>query len=414
MKCIICRNEKNEDLFSDEHVIPDSLGGYYHIYNVCVDCNSSMGKNIDAPLVNHKLSELYRFSQNIAGKSGKIPNPFNGILNQKGNPERKARLDISSNGKLVIYQSPEVNWNEKDGKLFLTISVDCKDEGKIEQIVSKCLARKNIPLEAIEKGERTVQIDSTPFMGRWSLDLNKFKIGLLKIAYEFAIDILPSYLEDEKALCIAEILHKAKYEEVLEYVKIGNGLQHEIWKPFSHFLDLDSRSHYLTLTNDKVLGLICLIKLHDLFAVGVILSQKSYLKSGEFYVGINSLNQHNFIKLTGEEMVKKCLGPRHTRPCYYLDYKNKDQAIAEINASDFRYYGYQDEVIPLYTNQNQFICYIDDVLKESKVENKYRGNKFIHTFWFNPNIGYHVKAIKTGNLYRIIGYEIEQEIIRKI
>lgn len=49
MKCIICRIDKNIELFNDEHVTPDSLRGYYHIRNVCMDCNSRMGEEVDAP-----------------------------------------------------------------------------------------------------------------------------------------------------------------------------------------------------------------------------------------------------------------------------------------------------------------------------------------------------------------------------
>lgn len=81
MLCIVCRKDK-EDM-SDEHVIPDSLGGFYHIYSVCKPCNSELGEKVDSPLVNHKLTELYRFAQEIEGKTGKVPNPFSGIFAEK-------------------------------------------------------------------------------------------------------------------------------------------------------------------------------------------------------------------------------------------------------------------------------------------------------------------------------------------
>ena len=43
---------------NDEHVIPDSLGGYYHIYNVCVVCNGNTGSLVDTHLTNHKFAEF--------------------------------------------------------------------------------------------------------------------------------------------------------------------------------------------------------------------------------------------------------------------------------------------------------------------------------------------------------------------
>lgn len=414
MKCIICRNDKDAASFNDEHVIPDSLGGYYHIYTVCTDCNSLMGEEIDAPLVNHKLSELYRFSQEIAGKSGKIPNPFSGTFTQKDTPNRKARLDIGRDGKLEVYHTPEIIWGEDNGKLSLTIAVDSKDESKVDQIIAKALSRKKIPLEAVIRGDRTVQIDTAPFTSRWSMDINKFKIGLLKIAYEFAVDTLPAYFEDEEAIRISEILRDAKYDDVLEYVKIGNGLQHQIWDGFSQFLDFDSRSHYLALSADDSMGLVCLVKLHDLFAVGVVLSPKRYLREGEMHVGINSLSDKSFFKLTGEEMFNKCLGPRHTRPCYYLDHESRNEAIVEINSPGFRYQGHENEAVPLYTSQGELICYLEDALKNAQVQIKHTEKLLTHTYWLKPNVEYHVKAIGTGSLFRIIGYEMEQEKLRKL
>jgi len=414
MKCIICRDEKDEGSFNDEHVIPESLGGYYHIYTVCIDCNSRMGEEVDAPLVNHKMSELYRFFQEIAGKTGKTPNPFAGILTHKDIPNKKARLDVRNDGKLDLYQIPEITWGEDNGKLSLTVTVDSKDESKIDQIVAKALSRKKIPSEAVVRRERTVHSDITPFTIQWSMDINKFKIGLLKIAYEFAVDTLPAYFDDEEAVCISEVLRDAKYDEVLEYVRIGNGLQQEIWEPFDQFLDLDSRSHYLVLSTNNSMGLVCFIKLHDLFAVGVVLSPNSYLGEGEMHVGINSLNEREFVKLTGEEMVNRCLGPRHTRFFYYLDCDTREDAVAEINSPEFRYQGQENEKVPLYTPQGQFLYYLSDALNFSQCDVKYTEKTCIHTYWFNPNVEYCVKAVGTGNLYRIIGYEVEQEKLKKL
>lgn len=64
--CIICRLEK--DNMSDEHVIPDSLGGYYHVHTVCRDCNSLLGTKVDTHLINNKFGELYRSRYNLKGK----------------------------------------------------------------------------------------------------------------------------------------------------------------------------------------------------------------------------------------------------------------------------------------------------------------------------------------------------------
>lgn len=68
-KCIICRQPTTS--FSDEHVIPDAIGGYYHIYSVCKECNSDMGSLVDSKLTNHKFMEFQRRLYGLKGKPAK-------------------------------------------------------------------------------------------------------------------------------------------------------------------------------------------------------------------------------------------------------------------------------------------------------------------------------------------------------
>jgi len=164
MLCIICREDK-EDM-SDEHVIPDSLGGFYHIFNVCKTCNSRMGEKVDSPLVNHKLSELYRFAQEIEGKSGRVPNPFSGIFMEEGSPEVKGRVDVNSEGKLEALYHPVIKLKEEAGVVqSIEITVSSKDEGKIDEILKKIIKRKGIPESAIVKGEQRREIRIGGFGG---------------------------------------------------------------------------------------------------------------------------------------------------------------------------------------------------------------------------------------------------------
>lgn len=58
MKCIFCDLSKN---FNDEHIIPESIGGNIIINNVCVDCNSKFGSEIDIKLTRNKhIYDSYR------------------------------------------------------------------------------------------------------------------------------------------------------------------------------------------------------------------------------------------------------------------------------------------------------------------------------------------------------------------
>lgn len=51
MFCIFCNASEN---FSEEHIIPESLGGSIVIRNVCRACNSVLGSEVDVELVKHR------------------------------------------------------------------------------------------------------------------------------------------------------------------------------------------------------------------------------------------------------------------------------------------------------------------------------------------------------------------------
>lgn len=115
--CIICR-EYGKDL-TDEHVIPDAIGGVYHIYNVCKDCNSKLGDTIDNNLINHWLTQGFRHIYKIGGKRKMIPNPLIGQGELDSGQHVRTVEDATGKIKpILIPSSPEVTKGE-DGKLYL-------------------------------------------------------------------------------------------------------------------------------------------------------------------------------------------------------------------------------------------------------------------------------------------------------
>ncbi len=414
MVCIICRKDKEE--MSDEHVIPDSMGGFYHIFNVCKTCNSRMGEKVDSPLVNHKLTELYRFSQEIEGKSGKIPNPFSGIFMEQGESEVKARVDVNKAGKLEVLYHPVINLKENEGVIqSIEISVDSKDEANIDKILQKILKRKGIPASSIVKGDQRREIRTGGVGGRWEVDILKFKIGLLKIAYEFAIDSIPSYFEDLDAIKISQILENAEYERVKEYVKIGSGLQAEVFSPFADYLDLPSKKHYLILTPTDG-GLLCLVKLHNLFTIGVILSNRSYFDFTETLIGINDIDGKSFRKLKIGDLISECTGPAHTRFGYcFPDEQSRFKGEYEINTPGYQYEGNSKAEIPLYKkNGERYPFYVHQLLDNNSCQTRKEKNWRIDEYWFDKSQEYYVKSVGSGNLYQVTALEISREYTRQV
>lgn len=317
--CIICRKITND--FSDEHVIPDSLGGYYHIYSVCKQCNSDLGSNVDSDLVNHKFSDFLRYLMGIKGKSGKIPNPFSGTHSFTNDSNQKVQVRLDEDRKTVPYIIPSVNQNKNNGVIeSVNIVVDATDENKLDGIIKKTAKRIGVPYERISIGEKLVQSTPCPEVHiPLSIDLHDFKLGLLKIAYEFTVDSIPEYYDDPMAIDISKVLHSANHERSTDFVKIGNGFQHLLMQPFEDLLDFESEKHYLILIESDE-KLLCFVKLHQLFTVGVVLSENSYLGEN-FKVGINDLVGKSFIKLDAFELIEKT----HSKPEMRFQYWFKDQ-----------------------------------------------------------------------------------------
>lgn len=319
MKCIICRVDKDALELSDEHVIPDALGGYYHIYSVCRTCNSRMGETVDSALVNHKLVELYRFVEGMTGKSGAIPNPFAGPATSSESPDVKVRAIVDDDGVLEFHLIPRVVVHEKEGApTSIEIVVDAQDEAKIGTILRKKLERLGIDeSQARAKSELARSVLDGGFSILWQVDTQAFKIGLLKIAYEFAVDSIEDYFETPDAIEISRILREVDHEAVNRFVTVGSGFQPEIFEPLKDYLDLESKKHYLVLI-DAGMDLIGCIKLHGLFCVGVKLSSKPHMDKEEVILGINDIANHSFRKLNFQELVAECMGPAHSRLGYFF------------------------------------------------------------------------------------------------
>ena len=321
-KCAICH--RTNVRYTNEHVIPEALGGRYARREmVCVGCNSELGRRVDDALVNHPLSKMFRFVHGLAGKAKKPPNPFAGEHSLQNDSSQKVRIDVDAGGRLVPYFIPQVTREDLGGgRTAVSISVDSTDEKKLEPMVRKIAKRLGgSGEEAFSDAERTVVQSDSKIQASLAIDTRNFKIGLLKIAYEFGVDRIPGYIGCRDATEIAKILRGALFDEVERYVNIGDGLDRRIMSPFSAFLDFEGMKHYLVLVGTDT-GLRCFVHLHELFTVGVTLSADPF---GEhFQIGVNDVDKGSF-RVWGPEDIQ--VSTRY-RPLLHFE--------TEVEAAEFR------------------------------------------------------------------------------
>lgn len=406
--CIICRESKEALQRSDEHVIPDSLNGYYHIFNVCKVCNSNMGGTVDAALINHKFTELYRFNEGIKGKSGKIPNPFKEVNSLIGDKDVKVKTELSQAGELVYKTVPFVKYeNNEDGSIKeFTIIVDSQDQNKLGNIHQSILNRHNLKENEFSKKTITETTQNNSVLaGNWEVDIQKFKLGLLKIAYEFAVDSISDYFKDPLAIKISEILKNADYNRLTE-LKIGSGFDSNLFDSIDNIFDLKKRRHILILFPINQ-SLCCFIKIDNLFQIGVILSNKIYMPFEQSIIGINDLEKRIFTKNTFVDLMNKSSGKIYTRLGFWaateLEINSKDY---EPNRSEFKYEVKANGKPVIYQKNGKILPKsLSSLFIKENSSVFFENNEYIQEFVIKDDLDVFVKSIKSGKLYKVVSFQ---------
>lgn len=296
--CIICRKENV--IRSDEHIIPMSLGGYMHTWDVCKSCNSKLGQNVDPLLANHYLIRWERYFHKLKGESGKdVPNPLIGTRTAEDGEKYRVTDDAGIITPHIIQKFSIT----PDGKT-VKLTIDSKDKDKADEMMRKYCERKGLKYNPQSISKSGTQKSPSPaFHIEIALDLSDFRMGILKIAYEFTSCLLPHYIKDPLAVQISDILLKASIGR-LDELQISSAFGDDIFpKIFGSVIDFTKKKrHYILLTNLDG-GLYCFIKLFDVFCVGVKMSDTAYQQADGHIIAINDFSSCDFSLYTLEELI---------------------------------------------------------------------------------------------------------------
>ena len=411
--CIICRKEKED--FNDEHVIPESIQGYYHIYKVCVECNSKLGTNIDHKLTNHKFIEFQRHLLDIKGKSGKVPNPLKGIHIMKDDPGQNVILEVDNNGKFIPRLLPSIPDFRKEAITnSFTIQIDKKDEDKLEQIVSKIIKRNGLDKSKI-RSTKTYGKKGHPWVqATLVIDTHEFKAGILKIAYEFAVDIVPEYFNDHQAKIISQILLDADFKNLDKKVTfLGSGFDKLMLQPFEHLIEFENNNHYLILFSSDI-GLLCFVNLFNTFSICIKLSEKTDYFHDNLFVGKNDLTARSYKLYDLNQLIQSTYTPMRYRFEYmFHDQESANELLLMEKQSDFGYY-FENDKVPLFAIDGKVIYEnIDDkLLSLPRVERGDTKNVMITQFLLDEEL--YIRLLPSNKLYQVISVKAERFRFSKI
>lgn len=217
--CIICK--KNKPL-TDEHIIPEFLGGSLRFKRVCKQCNDRMGDSFEGRIAKNFFSKSHRYLNNIKGKSGKAPSPFKGSYT-----DLKTQLRFQVDGDNELSSFPNLNINDGENGVSVELSIDEKELEKAPSIIEEGIIRylKNkgvyVTREKVSKSVKSIiktapkqikSIRNPTIQQQISIDLEDLFLLYIKIAYELAcFHFGDDYMNDS----VADELRKCLYNKVI-------------------------------------------------------------------------------------------------------------------------------------------------------------------------------------------------------
>lgn len=200
MRCIICGLEKDA---SKEHIIPEAMGNKKFItYKVCESCNNKLGTNVDSYLTDYIVIKLIRKELGLLGKDEKEIKVFPSSASDINGEKFVFRNDVPC-------KPPKVELKEN----ILHIEAETIEEGI--KLAKKKLERCGYTEEKIEeivqsyKKKESKRYKPT-FEIEANIDKGRYLLAGIKIAYEFACEVLDDmYFNDNIAEIFRNELYKA-------------------------------------------------------------------------------------------------------------------------------------------------------------------------------------------------------------
>lgn len=211
MRCFFCLECRSP---SCEHVFAKAIGGRLTTDRVCKPCNDYLGREVDVLMTDHPFVVFDRWRLGLAGNSGKVPD---GVLAMLGSgvmaddPEQRVRM---FKNKATGSYEPRVLYRERtvtlqDGSRAQQIVIDASGgAAEVRKVIQRARKRAGVAPLPAEELERQVAaaiagiqtIKQPEVKVSLQVDLERFKLALLKIAYEFAcIWLGDGYLDDPVA-----------------------------------------------------------------------------------------------------------------------------------------------------------------------------------------------------------------------
>jgi hypothetical protein len=264
--CIICRNEQEKESFNSEHIILATIGGCLEIDSVCVKCNGILGRTINTPFLAAPIIAYYRQKLGLHRKDDRTG------LRRIANPLKKAQLEgkgVNADDYYIVFKEgaayseivPKIVRTETDTGMRFEITASVNDMENIKRKVFEKYKIDEADIEVLNTRESA----NPPMQARIRNDNRPIHIEGIKMAYEFAVTVIPEYFNDNNAKLISEFLYNSANVDLINIrIESASEIIQLIDNELKALYELPLHVQVISLKQVKEIGLVCFVKIFDM------------------------------------------------------------------------------------------------------------------------------------------------------
>lgn len=197
--CFYCGEDLEDTLKSEEHIIPDSIGGNITTSNVCIKCNAEANQQIDVKFKDQWFISWARALAGLTDKRGKKHIERIEASTEEGVP---IQIKVCEEGFVPITK-PEIslNWNNDIPSI---IKVDPRHQEKVLKDIEKKALKKGMQISISKESSESVNIGKADFQKK--LDLSVIRREQVKIIIGLGCLFIPNFAKSDTAAALRNYL----------------------------------------------------------------------------------------------------------------------------------------------------------------------------------------------------------------
>ncbi|MGE7694970.1 HNH endonuclease [Lysinibacillus sp. NPDC094177] len=197
--CFYCGESLDDSLRSEEHIVPDSIGGNITTWKVCKECNTKANQQIDNKF---KDQWLISWDRALLGLTDKRGNKHTEVIETTSENGEPIQILICEDGFVPVSKPvTDINW-EKGEKG--TVKVDPRHLKQVLKKIEKKALKKGMEINISKSSSEKIDVGKVAFTK--GLDLKVIRREQAKIILGLGCFFIPNFAESDTAEALRNYL----------------------------------------------------------------------------------------------------------------------------------------------------------------------------------------------------------------